>query len=68
MAVARSAASGTGSWHGGPQADVEAFTEIQWVTLRGDLPAYPLWCQGFWCQGFWCHAAQEAAPRAPGHG
>jgi benzaldehyde dehydrogenase (NAD) len=34
-------ASGTGSRHGGPQANVEAFTETQWVTLRGDLPAYP---------------------------
>jgi benzaldehyde dehydrogenase (NAD) len=42
-------ASGTGSRHGGPQADIEAlaFTGIQWVTLRGDLPACPLWCQGF---------------------
>ena len=35
------AASGTGSRHGGPQANIEAFTETQWVTLRGDLPAYP---------------------------
>jgi benzaldehyde dehydrogenase (NAD) len=34
-------ASGTGSRHGGPQANVEAFTETQWVTLRGDLPTYP---------------------------
>lgn len=34
-------ASGTGSRHGGPQANVEAFTETQWVTVRGDLPAYP---------------------------
>ncbi|RBY82918.1 benzaldehyde dehydrogenase [Geodermatophilus sp. TF02-6] len=34
-------ASGTGSRHGGPQANVEAFTETQWVTLRGDLPVYP---------------------------
>jgi len=34
-------ASGTGSRHGGPQANIEAFTETQWVTLRGDLPAYP---------------------------
>jgi benzaldehyde dehydrogenase (NAD) len=22
-------------------ANIEAFTETQWVTLRGDLPAYP---------------------------
>jgi benzaldehyde dehydrogenase (NAD) len=35
------AASGTGSRAGGPQANIEAFTETQWVTLRGDLPAYP---------------------------
>jgi benzaldehyde dehydrogenase (NAD) len=34
-------ASGTGSRQGGPQANIEAFTETQWVTLRGDLPAYP---------------------------
>jgi benzaldehyde dehydrogenase (NAD) len=34
-------ASGTGSRHGGPQANIEAFTETQWVTVRGDLPAYP---------------------------
>ncbi|HEX2075035.1 MAG TPA: benzaldehyde dehydrogenase [Geodermatophilus sp.] len=34
-------ASGTGSRHGGPLANIEAFTETQWVTLRGDLPAYP---------------------------
>ncbi|MCA2215039.1 aldehyde dehydrogenase family protein [Jidongwangia harbinensis] len=34
-------ASGTGARHGGAQANVEAFTETQWVTVRGDLPAYP---------------------------
>jgi benzaldehyde dehydrogenase (NAD) len=34
-------ASGTGSRQGGPQANIEAFTETQWVTLRGDLPSYP---------------------------
>ncbi|MCW2697550.1 MAG: Aldehyde dehydrogenase [Modestobacter sp.] len=34
-------ASGTGSRHGGAQSNIEAFTETQWVTLRGDLPAYP---------------------------
>ncbi|UQX88990.1 benzaldehyde dehydrogenase [Jatrophihabitans telluris] len=34
-------ASGTGSRHGGPQANIEAFTETQWVTLRGSLPTYP---------------------------
>ncbi|WP_299960584.1 benzaldehyde dehydrogenase [uncultured Modestobacter sp.] len=34
-------ASGTGSRHGGAQANIEAFTETQWVTLRGDLPSYP---------------------------
>jgi benzaldehyde dehydrogenase (NAD) len=34
-------ASGTGSRHGGSQANIEAFTETQWVTLRGDLPHYP---------------------------
>jgi benzaldehyde dehydrogenase (NAD) len=34
-------ASGTGSRHGGRQANIEAFTETQWVTMRGDLPGYP---------------------------
>jgi benzaldehyde dehydrogenase (NAD) len=34
-------ASGTGSRQGGPAANIEAFTETQWVTLRGDLPSYP---------------------------
>ena len=33
--------SGTGSRHGGTQANLDAFTEVQWVTLRGDLPQYP---------------------------
>ena len=33
--------SGTGSRHGGAAANIEAFTETQWVTVRGDLPAYP---------------------------
>jgi benzaldehyde dehydrogenase (NAD) len=26
---------------GGARANLEAFTETQWVTVRGDLPAYP---------------------------
>jgi benzaldehyde dehydrogenase (NAD) len=34
-------ASGTGSRQGGAAANIEAFTETQWVTVRGDLPAYP---------------------------
>ncbi|GLY17384.1 benzaldehyde dehydrogenase [Kineosporia rhizophila] len=34
-------ASGTGARHGGAAANIEAFTETQWVTLRGDLPVYP---------------------------
>lgn len=33
--------SGNGSRHGGTQANLDAFTEVQWVTVRGDLPAYP---------------------------
>ena len=33
--------SGTGSRHGGPQANLDAFTDTQWVTIRGDLPQYP---------------------------
>ena len=34
-------ASGTGSRFGGPAANIEAFTETQWMTLRGSVPAYP---------------------------
>jgi benzaldehyde dehydrogenase (NAD) len=33
--------SGNGGRLGGAAANLEAFTELQWVTLRGDLPAYP---------------------------
>ncbi len=33
--------SGTGSRHGGPQANLDAFTDTQWVTVRGTLPQYP---------------------------
>jgi len=35
------AGSGTGSRLGGADANVEAFTETQWVTVRGDIPSYP---------------------------
>ncbi len=34
-------ASGTGSRFGGPVANVEAFTETRWVTVRSEPPAYP---------------------------
>jgi benzaldehyde dehydrogenase (NAD) len=34
-------ASGTGSRVGGAAANAEAFTETQWVTVRGEPPAYP---------------------------
>ncbi|MEX0426311.1 benzaldehyde dehydrogenase [Nocardioides sp. DS6] len=34
-------ASGTGSRFGGPAANVEAFTETQWVTVRPDIADYP---------------------------
>ncbi len=34
-------ASGTGSRFGGAAANVEAFTETQWVTVRRDPPPYP---------------------------
>lgn len=33
--------SGTGSRHGGAEANLDAFTDVQWVTMRGDLPQYP---------------------------
>ncbi|BAL90834.1 putative aldehyde dehydrogenase [Actinoplanes missouriensis 431] len=35
------AASGTGSRFGGPAANIEAFTETRWVTMRDKPPAYP---------------------------
>jgi benzaldehyde dehydrogenase (NAD) len=34
-------ASGTGSRFGGAAANVEAFTETRWVTVRAEPPAYP---------------------------
>ena len=33
--------SGTGSRLGGAEANVEAFTETQWVTVRGEIAPYP---------------------------
>jgi len=33
--------SGTGARLGGSRANLEAFTDGQWVTLRGELPIYP---------------------------
>lgn len=34
--------SGTGSRFGGAAANLEAFTETRWVTVRGTPPAYPM--------------------------
>jgi benzaldehyde dehydrogenase (NAD) len=34
-------ASGTGARFGGAAANVEAFTETRWVTMRGQPPTYP---------------------------
>jgi benzaldehyde dehydrogenase (NAD) len=34
--------SGTGTRQGGAHANLEAFTDTQWVTVRGSLPAYPM--------------------------
>jgi benzaldehyde dehydrogenase (NAD) len=33
--------SGTGSRFGGAAANVEAFTDCQWLTMQGQIPAYP---------------------------
>ncbi|HTW14403.1 MAG TPA: aldehyde dehydrogenase family protein [Nocardioides sp.] len=33
--------SGNGARHGGHEANLEAFTELQWVTVRGSVPVYP---------------------------
>jgi benzaldehyde dehydrogenase (NAD) len=35
------AASGTGSRFGGAAANIDAFTETQWVTMRAEPPTYP---------------------------
>jgi benzaldehyde dehydrogenase (NAD) len=35
------AASGTGSRFGGPEDNIEAFTETQWVTMRSEPPTFP---------------------------
>jgi benzaldehyde dehydrogenase (NAD) len=34
-------ASGTGARFGGAAANVDAFTDTRWVTVRGQIPAYP---------------------------
>jgi benzaldehyde dehydrogenase (NAD) len=33
--------SGAGSHLGGYEANLEAFTELQWVTMRSEVPPYP---------------------------
>jgi benzaldehyde dehydrogenase (NAD) len=33
--------SGSGARHGGQQSNLEAFTELQWVTVRRETPDYP---------------------------
>ncbi|MEQ4208215.1 benzaldehyde dehydrogenase [Actinopolymorpha sp. B9G3] len=35
------AASGTGARFGGAAANIEAFTETQWLTVQGDISPYP---------------------------
>ncbi|MGJ9412860.1 aldehyde dehydrogenase family protein [Aeromicrobium sp. CF4.19] len=35
-------ASGTGSRHGGAAANIEAFTETRWITMRAEPGEYPL--------------------------
>jgi benzaldehyde dehydrogenase (NAD) len=34
-------ASGTGARFGGHEANIEAFTETQWVTIQGEIAGYP---------------------------
>ena len=33
--------SGNGARHGGHEANLDAFTDMQWVTVRGAVPVYP---------------------------
>ena len=40
-AVRRRGASGTGARFGGPAANIEAFTETQWLTMQGAIAPYP---------------------------
>lgn len=35
------ASSGTGSRHGGAEANIDAFTETRWITIRRDAASYP---------------------------
>jgi benzaldehyde dehydrogenase (NAD) len=35
------AASGNGARLGGAEANLEMFTETQWVTLRGEIAPFP---------------------------
>ena len=35
------AACGTGARFGGAAANVDAFTDTRWVTVRGDIAPYP---------------------------
>ena len=39
--VRRGQAAGPGARLGGAQANIDAFTQTQWVTIRGELPDYP---------------------------
>ena len=34
--------SGNGSRQGGAAANLDAATDLRWVTVRGSLPQYPL--------------------------
>ncbi|MEY4102663.1 MAG: hypothetical protein RIR88_797, partial [Actinomycetota bacterium] len=34
-------ASGNGSRFGGAEANIEAYTEVQWLTMRSDIAPYP---------------------------
>ena len=36
-----SKASGVGGRFGGPHANLETFTEVQWVTIQADIERYP---------------------------
>ncbi len=34
-------ASGTGGRFGGPHANIDTFTDTQWVTIQGEIEKYP---------------------------
>lgn len=41
LATEKAIVAQAGSRVGGPEANLEAFTEVQWVTVQAEPPTYP---------------------------